>query len=54
MRFNRESGRRGIGENPRIKKPAAMPTARAKQRGGNEKSRKQGFRLFLNSLVGRE
>ncbi|AEI76735.1 hypothetical protein CNE_1c13860 [Cupriavidus necator N-1] len=28
MRFNRESGRRGIGENPRIKKAAAMPTAR--------------------------
>jgi hypothetical protein len=44
MRFNRESGRRGIGENPRIKKPAAMPTAQ-KLGGGNEKagSKASGF-----------
>jgi len=55
-RFNRESACRGIGENPRIKNRAALPIARVAgmEASAKAKSRKQGFRLFLNSLVGRE
>ncbi|SOY58177.1 hypothetical protein CBM2585_A80208 [Cupriavidus taiwanensis] len=50
-RFNRESARRGIGDNPRIKKGAALPTAREAAAAPSEDGRKSkkpeaSFRLF--------